>query len=564
MVALAVRPSDVPDWFLLSSWLPVYAKLRLAPHAVPGVRPLPRGQSDRHPFPQEVHRTHLAMLGLPVPAVSRVSDAAVLRPHQHAGVDFIRARRGTLLADEMRVGKSATTMYSFEPERGPMLVTGPVAARAVWSEWAHRRFGACVASALEQPCAMCTRFGFVMPNGRPSFLALDGRTYRPELVAEFRPHVLFCTLAVVATWRELATSLLANTTIRHLGMLAVDECHTSGVVNRKSLTHESLRWLNAITERVVLLSGTPMPNKPAGLWSLLDIAAPAAFGDFWTCARRYFDARPTEHGWQANGLSNERELKLRLEEVMLRRTWAEIAPGLPPITRTVETVPVSDKQRDAIEEVAARLRLQAGGAKTAVGIMARLRRLFAEVKTEAGINAALATLRAGRSVVVWVWHRDVAERVTERLQAQGAMVYGPITGSVIGRAREQLLDTVRDGKGPRALVANIAALGTAVSLTWAEHEIFVELDFNPHTLQQSEMRIFSPERPCSALYLVADCPTDENLVSALLSKIERQGALDLRAGVGDVADVLQRTFKAEGQTFNALAELLCANAEGEV
>lgn len=557
------KPAGVPDWFLVE-WGPIYERTRFAPLDIPGVRELSNGRSQRNPWPHEVHRSHLALLGFSVPPVAKVSSAEILRPHQHAAVDFIRARRGTLLADEMRVGKSASTMYAFEAERGPMLVVGPVAARAVWSEWAHRRFGACVQAALGESCATCKRLGIEEPNDHPSFLPLDGRSYKPELVVEHRPHVLFCTLAVVSTWRELSTSLLANSTINSLGMLVVDECHMGGVTNRKSLTNESLKWLNSITERVVLLSGTPMPNKPAGLWPLLDLVAPAAFGPFWDAARRYFDAKPTEHGWRADGLSHEQELKLRLQEIMLRRTWAEVAPGLPPITRSIETVAISQKQRDDIEEVAARLRYQGGNAKTVVGIMARLRRLFAEAKLEAGVEATLATLRDGHNVVVWVWHQDTAQKLTERLQGQGVAVYGPITGKVIGREREHILDEARDAKGPRVLVANIAALGTAVSLTWAAHEVFVELDWNPHSLQQSEMRIFSPDRACSAVYLVADCPTDENLIAALLSKLENQATLDLRAGVGDVADVLQQSLKLEGQTLNDLATRLCENAEGEI
>lgn len=572
--APTVRPSDVADWYILDSWLPIYDRFRFAPTDIPGVRALPRGISDRAPFPYEIHRTHLAMLGLPTPIVPKVSDASILRPHQHVGVDFIRSRRGTLLADEPRVGKSATTMYAFEPEAGPLLVAGPVASRTVWSEWAHRRFGACVEAGGDgialrgRPCSMCARLG-IKPSdqlmGRPSFLALDGRTYDVSLIVEARPLVLFCTHAVLSTWRELSMSLIGAAGLTRLGMFAYDEAHIGGLVSRKSLTHESARWLNSITERVVLLSGTPKPNKPSGLWSLLDIAAPAAFGDFWTCARRHFAAEATAHGWKADGLSNESELNLRMREIMLRRTWKEVAPNLPPITRTMESVAIPLAKRDAIEETAARMRLAAGNAKTQIGIMARLRRLFADAKLEAGADAICAALESGRSVIGWTWHQDTSQQLVSRLRERGALVYGPITGAVTGHAREHILDeAAAPHGGPRVLVANMATLGTAVSLAWADHAVFVELDFAPHVLSQAEARVFDPSRPCSATYLVGDCPTDEELASALLTKLDQQSALGLRAGVGDVAEVLQRTFKLEGQTLDELADRLCANAEGEI
>jgi rhodanese-related sulfurtransferase len=564
-----LQPGSAPDWFVIDSWAPIFERLRLAPTDLPGVTALADGSSARRPWPYEVHRTHLPLLGLTPPpslaVASTVSSADVLRPHQHVAVDFIRSRRGVLLADEQRTGKSAAVMYAFEPERGPLLVSGPVAARAVWSEWAHRRFGPCVLTVLGHPCAACARFNLTKADGfnRPSFLSLDGRSYNPNQVIAHRPHVLFCTHAVASTWRELATSLLGRGGIDHLGMMAIDECHLSGATNRKSLTYESFKWLNSLAGRVVLMSGTPMPNKPAGLWSLLDLAAPTAFGDFWTCARRYFDARPTPHGWQANGLSRESEFNTRLTEIMLRRTWREVAPSLPRLTRATETVLIENTTRARIDEAASRLR-SAKGAKTIIGILATLRRLFAEAKLPGAVEAAAQAVQQGHSVILWCWHSDVAARATEGLQRKGINVYGPITGSVTGGRREHVLDAARDGKGARVLVASMSALGTAVSLTWADQAIFAELDWNPHFIQQAEMRTFDPARPSSVTYLVADCHTDESLASALLAKLDRQGTLKLRAGAGDVSEVLSRSLSLDDQTLAELAKRLCDNAIGEV
>lgn len=559
VVRAEIRPSDTRDWFLLSSWLPIYEHLRLAPTDIPGVRALPHGLSDRKPFPQEVHRTHLALLGLDPPAPADVSAAEILRPHQHTAVNFIRSRRGTLLADEQRVGKTAATMYAFEPAAGPLLVVGPLAARAPWSEWAHRRFGGCA----DASCAVCARLG-LKESTQPSFLALEGRTFRPKLIAEQRPRVMFCTYAVVSTWRELSLSLLGQAGLTKLGMLALDECHLAGIQNRKSLTYESTRWLNTITEQVVALTGTPLFNKPAGLWPVLDLCAPTAFGNFWDCARRYFGARPTEHGWQATGFTNEREFRLRLEEIMLRRTWRDIAENLPPITRSIETVALSQTARDEIEELAGRLRYAQGSAKTAVGILSRLRRLYASAKLEHGIRTALTTVQDGHSTIVWSWHTDVAEKLAEALRRKGVVTFGPITGKVTGREREAILDEAEKHRGPCVLVAGMAALGFAVDLSWASHEIFVELDFSPPVISQAEMRPYSGKQPISATFLVADCDSDEALVEALISKLENQKLLGVSAGVGDVADVLQRTFKLEGRSLSDLADQLMANAEGEV
>jgi hypothetical protein len=458
-------------------------------------------------------------------------------------------------------------MYAFEPERGPLVVVGPLAARAVWHEWAARRFGACALAYVEdaRECAICARVN-ATPTDRPSFLSLEGRTYKPELVAEYRPRVMFLTFAVVQTWRELSLSLLAQSQIKQLGMFVIDEAHLGGMQNRKSLTVESIRWLNSIAYRMVCATGTPLFNKTQGLWPLLDLCAPTAFGDYWTFARRYCDAQPTEHGWRADGSSNERELKLRLAEIMFRKKWTDIQEDLPPISRTVESVSLTQSEKDAIDELAARLRFQTGGAKTAVGVLARLRRLFAEAKLKYGIATVRSTVLDGHSCIAWCWHTDVAERLVEKLRVQGVSVSGPITGKVTGNERERILDEAREraNKGPHVLVANIAALGFAVSLNWASHEVFIELDWSPPNIAQAEMRPFDGVNKVSAVYLVADCDVDESLVEALLSKLENQDSLGLRAGVGDVSDVLSRTFKITGQSLDDLAGALIANVEGEI
>ena len=63
-----------------------------------------------------------------------------LRDYQHVGREFIRARRGTLLADQMRLGKTAQLVASHELSDGPLIVVAPLATREVWLGWFRRRW----------------------------------------------------------------------------------------------------------------------------------------------------------------------------------------------------------------------------------------------------------------------------------------------------------------------------------------------------------------------------------------------------------------------------------------
>lgn len=541
------------DWFVVN-WGDVWERLKIAPQAVPGVTLM----GNEAPWPTKVHLSHLRMLGFDARVSASPSGAlppanAVLRPHQVAGVEFIRTRRGTILADEQRVGKTPTIMWSHDPDGGPMVVIGPLAARAVWHEWAARRFGWCGVDA----CSVCTRVSVSHPmhSWAPSFVALAGRALdAAQLEVAKHARVIFCHYAIVPTWRELFSVLPS------IGTLAVDEAHLAGIQSRNSLTIESIRFLNTVAKRAVFASGTPLYNKPKGLWSILDIVTPGAFGQFWDFARRYCDARPGAYGWTAEGASNEAELRERLKDVMLRRLWVDIRGDLPPLNRTLEVVALSDSKRDAVEELAARIRSKSGGGSV-VGDLARLRKLYAHEKTNAAVQSIKQSLAAGHNVIAWAWHKEVAHALVRLLGDCAARVFGPISGDTSPSEREEIIETARGHSGPTVLVATMAALATAVDLSFADCEIFVELDWNPPNIAQAEMRPFNGKQPIQAIYLVADCDVEQKLADALISKLETAGKLGLAAGVGSVQSVLRESLNIEStQTLSMLADAIISEA----
>jgi len=553
---------DLPDWFVISGAL-IWEKLRMRPLDVAGVRARPNGASLVKPWPYEVHRTHLPLLGIETPRVGHLLHPTILRPYQRDTYDFIRSRRGSLVADEQRVGKTVPTLYALDDDDfDPMFVIGPLASRGVWHEWAARRFGACVAQLeyvdgkKKRACPICARVGAAVNAFVPSYMVLEGRTLDAEAVLKWKPRVLFCTFAVASTHRKLFAHL------RRISQLVIDEAHLAGVQNRKSVTFESIRWLNTVAERVVVITGTPLYNKVKGLWPLLDLAAPAAFGDFWSWARRYAGAKPGAHGWSADGETHADELRARLREIMLRRTWRDVQPDLPLMQRSLETVPLPQSVKDNVEEAAAQVRFETRSAKTFVGDLARLRKLYAKEKTAHALGIIREQLDAGRSVVAWAWHTDVADKLYEKLSGAGIPTYGPIYGGTSAGARERALSEAERDTRPRVIVANILSLSTAVSLAWAPVEVFVELDWVPVNIAQAEMRIVDGKSPRQAIYCVADVDADERLAQALIHKLETQDKLGLKAGMGDVADILADSLGVErGRTLDDLARAVLDTAQ---
>jgi hypothetical protein len=562
------------DWFRVP-WKQIHEKTGLPPYVIPGVRE-PKTGGQLSPWPRYVHRTHLPALGLVVPVDDAPSPHKygedVLRSYQKLDRDFVSARRGVILSQEQRVGKTPTAMYAHEPNDGMMVVVGPLASRLVWHEWAARRFGWCA----DETCITCSRLCTVHRDV-PSFIALEGRTVDPKLppltmtkaircfsttslfaMGQLKPRVVFMSHAIVFPWSEQWTLF------EPLGTLVVDEFHMVGLGNRHNLTVKGLRRINTVASRAIMLSGTPISNRIDGLWAPLDIAVPGAFGKYWDFGRRWVGATPGAHGYQMGAPTRVDELKARLSEVLIRRTWKEIAPNLPPISRSTELVAIPEKVRWEVEQLASELRKMTDGLQTKVGHLARLRRLFAEAKTDAAVLQIEDAIANGHSCIGWVWHRDVAFKLVEKLRAKSIRVFDPIHGQVPPKEREEILRDAASGIGPRVLVATMASLGTAVALTWASHEFFAELDWNPTNIAQPEMRPFDGVNSVSSVFMVADCDSDIRLAQSLVSKLGTTRALGLEAGVGSCAEVLGETFGiAPSRSLDEMAERLLEARDDE-
>jgi len=105
----------------------------------------------------------------------------------------------------------------------------------------------------------------------------------------------------------------------------------------------------------------------------------------------------------------------------------------------------------------------------------------------------------------------------------------------------------------------MGALATAVNLSFADVEIFCELDWNPDSIAQAEMRPYDGTRPIASVFLVADCDVEQKLMDALLSKFEVKDRLGVAPGVGSVAEVLQASIGVENaRSLDALAAAVLA------
>jgi SWI/SNF-related matrix-associated actin-dependent regulator of chromatin subfamily A-like protein 1 len=341
----------------------------------------------------------------------------------------------------------------------------------------------------------------------------------------------------------------------HLAKLVFDEAHL--ISNGKSNRSTAAQILSTEADQVIAATGTPLWNKPAGLHSILTCINPGAWGKRYDYCVRYANGHPGAYGFVADGVSNVDEFKARLSEIMLRRVWTDVVKDLPPIERTVEVVDLDEEQCYELEKSAEEIR-DATALRTPIGELARYRRLVAALKIDAAIEAAQRVLDGGESVVLWTWHKDVAQKLYKKLEKKYAAYV--VTGEETDQdKREAALDQWR-AKDPSALVINIGVGQAGIDLSHARHAIFCEIDWVPATVAQAEMRTFSPLRPMTSTYIVVDHRVDRALVEALTTKCELGDQLGVPAAESAIGSL--GTALGIGQDSGDMNRLMSAVLDG--
>ena len=504
---MLIKPAARPDWFVWldppADWSRAFAELPGLQWGVQGTKMMVHFHISHIPCLPDHEREVCGRMLQPTP---HSFDLSQLRPYQAADFERIRDMRGALLAYEMRLGKSALACHLHDPNDGLLIIVGPLAAREVWRDWVAR------------------------VHGSPPFV-LSGVK---DVEAQLGYRAYFCHYDIL----HAHAGFFLN---ENIGTLIIDEVHLLQARGTKRLTAVNLLVPHA--KRILGLSGTPMWNKPRSLWTILHLISPGAWGTQFEARRRYADAQPGAHGWTYDGISHPEELQARLSTIMVRRTWKDVAPELPPTVRVIEPVEVSGAKLVEVEAAATKLAL-ARGTSTVAGYLATLRRKLAALKVKPAVVMAMQAADDDHKVVLWTWHNEIADKVTAALEdAHARCPFG--LDYTLCRLRAADSPDKRDAEVARFraatsrafMVASMSVGGVGLDLSCSDYTIFVEMDWTPAVVQQAEMRTFHPSRPHCVVYLHTDDMVETKLVEALDVKNGFAAAIGL-----STQDVMERVL----------------------
>ena len=256
-------------------------------------------------------------------------------------------------------------------------------------------------------------------------------------------------------------------------VLILDEVHK--LKNSKSLNYSAC--YNLGPKVTWGLSGTPLENRPSDLTAILHL----------------LDRKRIS-------LSDERLPLASLRSIasgyMLRRDKKAIAGELPQVLEKLDLVPLAPPQRDRYEEI-----LQAGrSGATAGGWISTFNRLRdlcdyepstgASSKIERALVIVDSVLRLGEKAVVFSWRieplRLLGARIAERWDENTAEI---ITGQTSSTGRTRIVSSFQTKDRPRVLLCSMRATAEGLTLTAANHVVFLNEWWNPAVNAQARDRV---------------------------------------------------------------------------
>jgi len=285
------------------------------------------------------------------------------------------------------------------------------------------------------------------------------------------------------------------------------------------------------------LSGTPVENRLAELWSIMRVCNPGLLGTLAQFNARF--AVPIERDRHRGA---QRVLRRLVEPFLLRRTRAQVLDDLPPRTELTLRVQGDDAERahyEALRRQALRdaeRALSSGtpgqGHLNVLAQLMRLRRAACDprlVTPEIGVTGAkvqaFAELAAeivanGHKALVFSQFVDFLALLREPLDAAG-IAYQYLDGSTPAAARNERVAAFQAGRGDLFLIS-LKAGGFGLNLTVADYVIIADPWWNPAAEDQASGRAhrIGQTRPVTVYRLVHQGTLEEKIVALHQDKRE--------------------------------------------
>ncbi len=415
---------------------------------------------------------------------------ADLRPYQQRGLSWLAFLAdlglGACLADDMGLGKTLQLLAlevvhrSRHPGTGPTLLICPMSLIGNW-----QREAAKFAPTLR-----------LHPHHGP------GRLRGQELDAHLED------VDILVTTYQTAMRDIEDLADRTWARVVLDEAQA--VKNDQSQAARAVRRLPA--EHRVALTGTPMENKLAELWSVMDFLNPGILGSVELFRARY--ARPIERYGQTEPADR---LRAVTRPYVLRRlkTDTSIIDDLPDKIEITQHYQLTTEQASlyqaVVDDMMPKIE-QSEGIERRGNVLAAMTKLKqvcnhpAQLLRDGSREGPRAGRRSGKVIrleeileevlaegdkaLLFTQYTGFAELLLPHLSARFGQDLLYLHGQTPQQRRDEMVQAFQSEDGPPLFLLSLKAGGTGLNLTAANHVIHLDRWWNPAVENQATDRAF--------------------------------------------------------------------------
>ena len=262
------------------------------------------------------------------------------------------------------------------------------------------------------------------------------------------------------------------------------------IKNRQTKNAKAVKMLES--ERRLVLTGTPVENSVADVWSIFDFLMPDYLGDYETFKANFEE--PIADGGAA-GEEAQARLKRKLHPFIMRRLKKTVAKDLPDKIVKVSYCPMSEDSQREYNEALAKTRRQAGDAIREKGLakskfeilamLMKLRQIASRAKLEAFLEQLESAIEGGHKILVFSQFVKMLGTIAEELKERG-VPFCYLDGST----KDRLGECNRFNRSPEipVFLISLMAGGTGLNLTGADMVMHYDPWWNPAVEDQATDR----------------------------------------------------------------------------
>jgi len=398
-----------------------------------------------------------------------------LYQHQEEGIKFLLSRNGSILADDMGLGKSIQSIIAaLESGAKKILVVCPSSTKINWEREIN---------------VFCDETAIV-----------DGKKWKEAKFTIINFDILknFHTLK---DKKNLDTELNRELALANFDLAIIDEAHY--LKNNDSIRGKIMVELATkhSINKVWLLTGTPVANRPMDFFNLLKIIKSPIAENWKHYAVRYCEGkqffRTLKNGtkkqiWLTDGASNLEELASKTKNIILRRLKTEVLDMpdkvVTPMYQQLDKKGWNEYNELWDEYVTKRILedKKTNEEQKSLVELILLRKFIAAQAIPYTIEMAENAIEMGRKVIIFTSFTEELEILQHHFGKIGVKHNGPMTTL----QKQKSVDAFQQNAKVKVFIGNIKSAGVGITLTEGTVVIFNSFDWVPGSNEQAEDRAF--------------------------------------------------------------------------